>query len=55
MTLEAIKEFPLGISKDNLNSHLIKRRVKGSELIILLNTLVPKNYIDKNDDVYKII
>jgi hypothetical protein len=55
MTLEAIKEFPMGISKDDLVSHLLKRGVKGSELIILLNTLVTKNYIDKNDDVYTII
>ena len=54
MTLEAIKEFPMGINKDDLSSHLSKRGVKGSELMNLLNTLESKNYINNDDGNYKI-
>ena len=54
MALEAIKEFPMGISKDDLNNELIKRGVKGSEFMNILNTLVNKNYINIEEGKYKI-
>jgi hypothetical protein len=54
MILETIKDFPMGISLVNLNNELLKRGVKGSESINLLNTLEVKNYIKKENDIYKI-
>ncbi len=55
MILETIKDFPVGISLVNLNNELLKRGVKGTESINLLNTLEIKNYIKKENDIYKII
>ena len=54
MILETIKDFPVGISLGDLNIELLKRGVKGSESINLLNTLEIKNYIKKENDIYKI-
>jgi DNA phosphorothioation-dependent restriction protein DptH len=53
MLLELVNQFPLGISFDELSIELIKRGVKGSGTINLLDTLVSKQYIKKELELYK--
>lgn len=55
MIIEAVKEYPMGITIENLNINLLKRGVKGSETINLINTLIIKNYIKLESGLYKII
>ena len=55
MILEVIKSFQTGVSFDDLNSELLKRGMRDSELKNLLQTLESKKYITMDVGIYKFI
>ena len=55
MILEVIRDFPFGVSFDDLNGELLKRGIKDSELNNLLYTLESKKYISSDMGIYRVL